>query len=828
MPRMLNQANCQHSFSFSTAFLTLFFTPIIFLLSTNAIGAELVEYSRATKEDKFGTCPLLYPKKDNLSTAFRDGLSESCYSCPKGYVRSITSINSSDACVKVDLTPNYRAAKFETKANVPGAFWDPRNGGEWWKCPAAYPRRTLNAVTDPTACATKSLWPNEKLAKATFLGTAKTYPKRSSAAFWDPRNGGEWWSCPAGYFRTVAPVNASNACRKAPASFAAKAVRRGSRGCPTGAFAHGLAGECYSCPDGFSRSLAIGDDLSKLNTACVKVDVAGFADEQIRQRLLQAIDELNLPQTIDEIETTYGSVVQFLETNSDVVAEIVSKEVNESRRKQLVQSLGDYFDKMGKDLLQWNPKSTSLGFAGDASYGIGVAATDPMVAWKLDSNLTSLNDWGLYWAANGSLGAAGGVSVAPEIGYWTDNPRDLAGPAFGVSFGGSVKVGISVTYWWALQAGDPKFLGVTVTPGFGLDAKAEMVAGYTTSYTDGFTSGSAPPANPSTVTQQPATAATQVPLSEAGNYVADGFTMEESWKNYSGYFVPVGVKKSADGLVTFSGLIKGGSFDSTIGRLNQGYRPNKRLIFNLNHHDYSMRVDVLPTGDVNYVAGGNKYGWVNLTGIRFDTNRQGYQNLPLANGWKAYGQNYATPQFKTSGDWVTLSGLVRLPANYKTPIATLPPNARPAKRQIFSANAHETPVRVDVLPNGQVLFVAGSTPHRWISLEGIKFIKASAQANAEKRALRQGWAPYGEGYAEPSVTKVGKTVEISGVAKIGSGDVIAKLPSQYKPAKTMIFNVNNHGKSARVDVRNNGDVVWIAGGKDHGWLSLSGIIFDTP
>ncbi len=40
-----------------------------------------------------------------------------------------------------------------------------------------------------------------------------------------------------------------------------------------------------------------------------------------------------------------------------------------------------------------------------------------------------------------------------------------------------------------------------------------------------------------------------------------------------------------------------------------------------------------------------------------------------------------------------------------------------------------------------------------------------------------------------------------------------------------IFNVNNHAKSARVDVAADGNVYWVSGGKDHAWLSLTGINF---
>ena len=54
---------------------------------------------------------------------------------------------------------------------------------------------------------------------------------------------------------------------------------------------------------------------------------------------------------------------------------------------------------------------------------------------------------------------------------------------------------------------------------------------------------------------------------------------------------------------------------------------------------------------------------------------------------------------------------------------------------------------------------------------------------------------------------------------------IAQLPSNCRPSKRLIFNLNNHAKTARVDVLPSGDIIWAGGGKDHAWISLSGIAF---
>ena len=826
---------------FQFIFLLLATATFLFAVSQNINAAELVDidYTPATKE-KPGNCPRGYPATATLSPGFQHGLSGRCYSCPKGYVRNVTDINSSNACIKVELNASYSKATKHAKDSA--AFLD-IGRREWWKCPSGYPRRTLYPVDHKYACATKALWPDEKLTKATYLGKENAYPKRPAHAFWDIGKS-NWYSCPTGYFRTLTSVDSNTACRKAPVAQSARATNRGARGCPSGAFAHGLNGDCYSCPTGYERSLAIGDDLSKLPEACVKVnvDVAGFLNDQVKNALLGSLSEMGLPSSPSEVTQKFGQVVNWLDQNGQTIDGIVSDTTSKVERANLAKQFETFFSQMGNDLVTWNPKSASLGLAADASYGVGYAVTKPMVAWKLNSNLQSLNDWGLYWAANGLLGATAGVNVAPEIGLWTPEVDGLDGPAIGISFGGSVKVGFSVTYWWGLPASTnaaewsapPPFLGMTVTLGFGVGANANMLAGYTQNlgriYQDGFTAATTRPPSPAiNVTSQPP-AVTVNEVIENDSFVPDGLWLDKGWQNYGGPFQPARVIKSTDGRVTLEGLIHAGSLTDTIGILSPGYRPKQQLVFDINHHDKSMRVDVLPTGEVQYVAGGKDYGWLNLSGISFDTRDTGYKNLSLANGWRPYGGAFGTPKYKVDKDWVTLSGLITMPGRHQLPIAVLPVNARPLKRLIFNINSHGNTGRIDVLPDGQVLWVAGVSKHRWLSLEGIRFKHSKSRSQYEQLTMGFGWSSYGEDYMPPTVTKAGKTVAVYGLAKVrpnNSNNVIAILRPEYRPSHTQIFNVNNHGKAARVDVRKNGEVVWIAGGKDHNWVSLSGISFET-
>ena len=244
-------------------------------------------------------CASKYPAGKGQGTAFRHQLTKSCYSCPAGYKRSLNpSIKAGDACVKATAArSSWSKAAYKGKkkmAKPSGAFHDPRKGGEWWKCPNNRPRRTAYAVTHKHACATKSLWPNEKLARAKFLGKVnRSTPK---GAFYDPRKGGEFWACPAGFKRTIFAVTAKNACEKVTAARTqrAKAKSRGAWGCKKGAFKNGLENACYTCPATYKRSAVPGTNLHKMKSACVyvKVDMKSLQNPKFVARAKKQLPEI--------------------------------------------------------------------------------------------------------------------------------------------------------------------------------------------------------------------------------------------------------------------------------------------------------------------------------------------------------------------------------------------------------------------------------------------------------------------------------------------------------------------------------------------------------
>jgi len=90
-----------------------------------------------------------------------------------------------------------------------------------------------------------------------------------------------------------------------------------------------------------------------------------------------------------------------------------------------------------------------------------------------------------------------------------------------------------------------------------------------------------------------------------------------------------------------------------------------------------------------------------------------------------------------------------------------------------------------------------------------------------------GWIAYGGSWGGAESFVSGGLCTVSGLIKGSHWGHVATLPASCRPSKRLIFNLNNNQYTSRVDVTTDGKVHWVAGGRSHGWLSLTGITF-TP
>uniref|UniRef100_A0A7S0L758 Uncharacterized protein n=1 Tax=Coccolithus braarudii TaxID=221442 RepID=A0A7S0L758_9EUKA len=177
-----------------------------------------------------------------------------------------------------------------------------------------------------------------------------------------------------------------------------------------------------------------------------------------------------------------------------------------------------------------------------------------------------------------------------------------------------------------------------------------------------------------------------------------------------------------DKLCVVSGLIRtsdwrASAMTNPIFTLDPTCRPDKRLVFQVNHHEYSFRVDVLENGEGHLIAGKKQHAWISLSGIVFYHRQK--EALKLENGWGRYNKIYRAPSLKKKGNLCVLSGLARAYDGWVEHIATLPEKCRPAQRLIFSVSAHDKSQRIDVLPSGKVMWVDGAKT--WVSFDGIRY-----------------------------------------------------------------------------------------------------------
>lgn len=100
------------------------------------------------------------------------------------------------------------------------------------------------------------------------------------------------------------------------------------------------------------------------------------------------------------------------------------------------------------------------------------------IAWPLTSSRPPASP---YTAWSWSVGVSAGADASVAVGIWFVNSlEEIGGPAHGVTFGGAVKGGLTATFWWTYDGIEfGQFLGLTVSPQFGVSAEVEYVRGTT-------------------------------------------------------------------------------------------------------------------------------------------------------------------------------------------------------------------------------------------------------------------------------------------------------------------------------------------------------------
>lgn len=196
------------------------------------------------------------------------------------------------------------------------------------------------------------------------------------------------------------------------------------------------------------------------------------------------------------------------------------------------------------------------------------------------------------------------------------------------------------------------------------------------------------------------------------------------WVNYDrGDFDNPSYTTSRDGLCVMSGLTR--VFDwRTSGMANPVFtvppdcHPDYRLVFLVNHGSSSLRLDILPNGEGRIIEGKKSNPWVSLTSLIFYKKCKNL--LPLENGWRRYSEEFRTPCYVKDGAMCALSGLARATLGWRSVVAIVPDECKPEKKLIFHLAAPNGAQRIDILPDGSVMWIDGKKG--WVSLDGIRYM----------------------------------------------------------------------------------------------------------
>jgi Tectonin domain len=143
------------------------------------------------------------------SGAFPDLGRSACFQCPEGFTRSGHAVDDYKACQKAD--PSVRQAMVPATYRGPlcgeGTFYDVGTG-DCYSCPAGY-NRSAAPIDAVNACFVPA---REVFSRPTHHKQTLWPHECSSGTFWDGYNGGNCYSCPNGYQRTAHAISDSKAC----------------------------------------------------------------------------------------------------------------------------------------------------------------------------------------------------------------------------------------------------------------------------------------------------------------------------------------------------------------------------------------------------------------------------------------------------------------------------------------------------------------------------------------------------------------------------------------------------------------------------------------
>ncbi len=287
------------------------------------------------------------------------------------------------------------------------------------------------------------------------------------------------------------------------------------------------------------------------------------------------------------------------------------------------------------------------------------------------------------------------------------------------------------------------------------------------------------------------------------------------WRDAGGPFSTLTVHRTRS-FCFLSGVIRGkhkGLFLS----LGPAYHPAFRQIFTAATSTWPVRVEMKASGEMEWSGGDKGVRWISLSNVVYSTFRG--KRLDMPPDVYSRSGDIAAPYVVKEGNICVVGGSLAAPRWGL--VAKLPKACRPKARLVFTVNNHDWPARVDILPDGKILWLGGHGDKPWMSLGGIIF----STVGGKPLTLESGWKNLGQDHHKAYFRKQQGLVVLGGSIKPGKWDHIASLPRDFRPTKRLVYMVNNMHQAARIDLTPDGRVLFKRGRKKPGWLSLDGIVF---
>jgi len=309
--------------------------------------------------------------------------------------------------------------------------------------------------------------------RAKNVGNVQNFACTGKDVHFSARHGGECWSCPTGYKRTMNSITGDKACAKEYFKGPWKSAKFVGTVWGCNAYETQRGKSCYKCPTGYKITLY---DVEGAKACKVKDDYE--CDLGLQNTGTHCRPPGNIFTRANRHKNASG---QLINRATALITELNNGSPRSERIKNSIKSrnwsaAGTELQTMNsfRDLIRAGASaeaaSITIGFTADAQ---AIAGVNSEIGIAIDLNGRPLKG---YSTTGWSIGAALGGEAGITVGIWSDDNDKIGGKAQGVVMGLAVPAGGGAGMWFSYPPGKSwgvdRYLGLTVGVSGGFSAEA--------------------------------------------------------------------------------------------------------------------------------------------------------------------------------------------------------------------------------------------------------------------------------------------------------------------------------------------------------------------